>query len=69
MVSTLRLDGLEKWNLKRRFWKEIVVEMDKIEVQSPIFDIEPELGCISGYGIKRSEQIIVEKEKIQIWAF
>jgi cytochrome oxidase assembly protein ShyY1 len=32
MVSTLILDGLGKWKLKRKFWKEIVVEMDKIEV-------------------------------------
>jgi hypothetical protein len=37
--------------------------MDKIEVQSSVFKIEPELGRIHGYGIKSSEQIVVEKEK------
>jgi hypothetical protein len=41
MVSTLILDGPCKWKLKRRFHKEIVVEMDKIEFQSPIFNTEP----------------------------
>ena len=64
MVSTLCLDGPGNWNLKRRFRKEIVVEMEKNEVQCPVFDIEPELGHISGYGIKISEQIVVEKDKI-----
>jgi hypothetical protein len=34
MVSTLRLDGPGKWSLKRRFWREIIVEKDKIEFQS-----------------------------------
>jgi hypothetical protein len=38
--------------------------MDKIEVQSPNFDTEPELGRISGDGIKISEKIIVERIKI-----
>jgi hypothetical protein len=38
--------------------------MDKIEVKSLVFNIEPELGRISGYGIKSSKQIVVEKEKI-----
>jgi hypothetical protein len=38
--------------------------MDKIEVQSPTFDTELELGHISGYGIKISEKIIVERIKI-----
>jgi hypothetical protein len=64
MVSTLSLDGPGKWKLKKRFQKGIVVEMDKIEVQSPVFDTEPELGHISGYGIKISEKIVVERDKI-----
>jgi hypothetical protein len=50
--------------LKKKFQKRIVVEMDKIEVQSLVFDTEPELGHISGYGIKISEKIVVEKDKI-----
>jgi hypothetical protein len=37
MVSTLILDGPCKWKLKQKFWKGIVVEMDKIQVQSPWF--------------------------------
>jgi hypothetical protein len=53
-VSTPCLDGPGKWKLKKRFQKGIVVKMDKIEVQSPVFDIDPELGRISGYGIKIS---------------
>jgi hypothetical protein len=64
MVSTLSLDGPGKWKLKKRFRKGIVVEMDKIEVQSPVFDTEPELGRISGYGIKISKKIVVERDKI-----
>jgi hypothetical protein len=66
MVSKLSLDGRRKWNLKKRFQKGIVVEMEKIEVQSPVFDTEPELGHISGYGNKISEKIVVERDKILI---
>jgi hypothetical protein len=33
--------------------------------QSPVFDTEPELGRISGYGRKISEGIVVEREKFE----
>jgi hypothetical protein len=66
MVSTLRLYGPGKWKLKKRFRKGIFVKMDKIEVQIPVFDTEPKLGRISGYGIKISKKIIVERDKIGI---
>jgi hypothetical protein len=53
-----------KVEVEEKVSEKIVVEMDKIEVQSPVFDTEPELGHISGYGIKISEKIVVEKDKI-----
>jgi hypothetical protein len=34
MVSTLSLDGLGKWKLKKMFQKSIVVEKEKFETQS-----------------------------------
>jgi len=43
--------------------ERIVVKLDKIEVQSPVFDIEPEFDRIRGYGIESSEKIVVEKDK------
>jgi len=64
LVSKLSLDGIGKRKLNIRFQKEIVVEMEKIEVQSLVFDTKPELGHISGYGIKRLEKIVVKKDKI-----
>jgi hypothetical protein len=41
MVSTLSLDEPCNWMLNKKFWKGIVVEMEKIQVQIHGFNIEP----------------------------
>jgi hypothetical protein len=52
MVSTLSLDGPCKWKLKQNFRKGIVVEMDKIQVQSQGFNTEPGWAMNKKFGVK-----------------
>jgi hypothetical protein len=54
--------------LKKKFWKIIVVEMDKIQVQSHGFNTEPELGRKVEIGNKGSDKILSKWTKYELRA-